>query len=519
MNMADRHLSSEPDRPPPLAHQAGAGDHRRRSSCCSSSPPASISPAPPSRTSCAPRSSPSLNRSPAARVEIKSLHWNLSKLDIEIDDLTIHGLEAPGEVPYAHVDHISIHAKIISLFKKEIGLRYLALTRPVLHLITYPDGSTNQPTPKTKSTSSTDPVQEVFDLAVDQAVLSKGTLILNDRKLPFDVAANQLVANMTFSPNADPNLRQYNTSIKIGELSADYKGSRPILSNLETQLALRPNAADIKVLRWSSARSRFEASGTLVELPGSADRARLPRRLRRPRSRQPPQDPRPARRHPRPQRQSYVSRERLLLFRQHRYPQPHLSRQIHQLDRPVRELPLLRSIPAASPSTASTPRSSAEMSAATSKSPTGPMRKSSAAARRSPSPASPSNAPSLPSPPRPCFEKIRIDSAASGTINASWVGSPANADAVVALNLAPGGHPGTLRPAPHRRRQRHLQRTRQLARPLPTQPAHPRHAAHRSGLARARQPRQRQPAIHRRHPGPQRVHPRPRRLQRAEASV
>lgn len=199
------------------------------------------------------------------RVELKSLHWNLSKLDVEIDDLTIHGLEAANEVPYAHIDHASIHAKIIDLFQKKIGLSYLALTRPVIHIIVYPDGSTNQPTPKTKSANA-DPVQQVFDLAVDLAVLSNGTLLWNDRKIPFDVAANQLAAGLTFSPNTDPNLRQYNINIKIGELSAAFKGSRPILSNAETQIALRPNAADIKVLRWSSPRSRFEASGNLTDL-------------------------------------------------------------------------------------------------------------------------------------------------------------------------------------------------------------------------------------------------------------
>jgi translocation and assembly module TamB len=197
------------------------------------------------------------------RVELKSLRWNLSKLDIEVDDLTIHGLEAPSDVPYAHFDHMTIRAKIISLLRKEIGLRYLAIKHPVIHLMVYPDGRTNQPTPKTKK-SNTDPIQTVFDLAIGRAELSDGLLIYNDRKVPFNIAADKLSAGLTFTPNADLNKRQYDLLLRIGNLATDFKRGPSLVSNAETQLALRPTEADIKVLRWSSPRSRLQASGRLV---------------------------------------------------------------------------------------------------------------------------------------------------------------------------------------------------------------------------------------------------------------
>src|SRR5947209_4043783 len=198
-------------------------------------------------------------------VELKSLRWNISKLDVEIDDLTIHGLEGPGEVPYAHLDHLTIHAKIIALLQKKIGLRYLAATHPVIHLIAYRDGHTNQPTPKAKSKGG-DPILEVFDLAIDSAVLSDGLLIYNDRKVPFNVAANKLAAGLSFKPNTDLNRREYDLSLKIGDLSTDFKQGAPLISNAQAEIALHPTEADIKVLRWSSPRSRLEASGRVVNL-------------------------------------------------------------------------------------------------------------------------------------------------------------------------------------------------------------------------------------------------------------
>ncbi len=84
------------------------------------------------------------------RVELQSLSWNVCHLAVEVDGLTIHGLEGPGELPYAHVDRLYARARILSLLDAKLGLDYLEADRPAVHLIIYPDGSTNQPTPKAK---------------------------------------------------------------------------------------------------------------------------------------------------------------------------------------------------------------------------------------------------------------------------------------------------------------------------------------------------------------------------------
>jgi len=70
------------------------------------------------------------------------------RLQAEIRDLTVHGLEAPGEVPLAHVDRVVARIKVISLLETHFGFKFITLDHPVVHLIVYPDGSTNQPTPK-----------------------------------------------------------------------------------------------------------------------------------------------------------------------------------------------------------------------------------------------------------------------------------------------------------------------------------------------------------------------------------
>ena len=59
------------------------------------------------------------------RVELAAFHWNLSQLAFEADGLTIHGLEAPGQLPYVHVDHALVRMHIISFLQRQISLEQM----------------------------------------------------------------------------------------------------------------------------------------------------------------------------------------------------------------------------------------------------------------------------------------------------------------------------------------------------------------------------------------------------------
>ena len=55
-----------------------------------------------------------LEKATGGTVELQSLHWNLSKLEIEGKGLTIHGLEPAAEFPLAHVDRLYVRLHIVS---------------------------------------------------------------------------------------------------------------------------------------------------------------------------------------------------------------------------------------------------------------------------------------------------------------------------------------------------------------------------------------------------------------------
>ena len=57
-----------------------------------------------------------------ARVEIGAFHFRLWGLRAEIDNLTLHGLEAADQPPLFHADRIDASIRIISFFGRQIAL-------------------------------------------------------------------------------------------------------------------------------------------------------------------------------------------------------------------------------------------------------------------------------------------------------------------------------------------------------------------------------------------------------------
>jgi len=93
-----------------------------------------------------------LEQMTGAHAELKSFRWSLWRQEFEGRDLTLHGLESSDQVPYVHADRLLVRLKVLSLLRRQIGIRRLELERPVVHIIVYPDGSTNQPGPRMKVT-------------------------------------------------------------------------------------------------------------------------------------------------------------------------------------------------------------------------------------------------------------------------------------------------------------------------------------------------------------------------------
>ncbi|HUB16984.1 MAG TPA: translocation/assembly module TamB domain-containing protein [Acidobacteriaceae bacterium] len=204
-----------------------------------------------------------LQKSTGGRVQLRKFTWRLTHLEFVADDLTIHGLEGPDQIPYAHIDRLYVRLQILSFFRPKIGLNYLEADHPVFHLIVYPDGSTNQPRPKHPSTGST--TNQIFDLAIARTVLSDGVAILNERSIPFDLAANRLAAQVSYVPTHD----RYVGTLHVEDLVAQRGADTPVHSVVDASIEAGRNSASLVSLVLQSGpqgakqKTVLRASGVL----------------------------------------------------------------------------------------------------------------------------------------------------------------------------------------------------------------------------------------------------------------
>ena len=200
------------------------------------------------------------------KVELGALKFDIWHLALEADHLVIHGLEGPGEAPYLAADRIYVRVKLLNFLAhakgesggSPIGLSLLRVEQPSVHLIIDKNGKTNQPVPK-HTTPSTEPLQDtLLDLKAEEVELVHGVALVNDRAIPFNLAAADLNATVKY-------LR-----------ASDRYGATLDLRDLRTQMAKEPEAKsslhlEAQVGRDMAELTNFEFhSGDHSELTASA---------------------------------------------------------------------------------------------------------------------------------------------------------------------------------------------------------------------------------------------------------
>jgi translocation and assembly module TamB len=198
-----------------------------------------------------------LEKATGGTVEMRSLTWNVSKMEVEAKDITIHGLEPAIEAPLAHVDRLYARVHVVSFFSADIDLPQLTLDQPIIHVIVKPDGSTNVPEPKIKSTGN--PLQQLFDLAIGKAEVHNGALLLDQQKIPLDFKAYDLGLVMGYQITD----KRYDGTLQIGKMDAQFPDLRDIPAAAKAEFSLWRNRAQVRSLNVMSQKSTLEMSGTV----------------------------------------------------------------------------------------------------------------------------------------------------------------------------------------------------------------------------------------------------------------
>src|SRR5581483_5110368 len=152
--------------------------------------------------------------------------------------------------------------KVISFFSRKISLEKFDIDGAVFHLIIYPDGSTNQPSPQAGRSGNDEEAKNLFDLAIKETAINNGTLIINQEKIPFVLGGKDLSAGMSYVPSQ----KAYDGHLDLAPLHIVYRehGSSGVVdAEVHTNFFLREKETEIKSLKISTKTSQVEANGTL----------------------------------------------------------------------------------------------------------------------------------------------------------------------------------------------------------------------------------------------------------------
>ncbi len=200
-----------------------------------------------------------LERTTGGRVELGSIHVVPFHFQVEVRELTIHGREGPREIPFAHVNSLMAQVKIWSLLRSGLGLNYVVLDHPVVHIILYSDGTTNQPEPKVKTTSPKQATEQLFALSISRFEVRRGELIWGDQRMALDFALRDVSADMSYLLFRGV----YEGNILLGKADSAFGGYRPFAWTAEVHFTLGKNHVQLRSLKATSGRSRLEATGQL----------------------------------------------------------------------------------------------------------------------------------------------------------------------------------------------------------------------------------------------------------------
>jgi translocation and assembly module TamB len=139
----------------------------------------------------------STEASTGGKVEIETFHFYWAHLTAVATDFVIHGTEPAGTAPMLRVARAQLNLRLFTSLHHLWDITYLGIDRPQANVIVYPDGHTNIPSPRQKSSGS--PLESVVDLAIGRFELTNGLIAFAAQKYELSLRGNNLRALLSYN--------------------------------------------------------------------------------------------------------------------------------------------------------------------------------------------------------------------------------------------------------------------------------------------------------------------------------
>ena len=196
------------------------------------------------------------------RVAIGSFEFAWPKLHTVVTDFVIHGNEPAGSDPFARAGRVELDLRLFTSLKRLFELAYLGVDKLEVNVLVLPDGRTNIPTPKLKSTSDQTAVETVVDLAIGHFELTNSLIRFNSQQHPLDVRGNNLRAQFWYKILE----RGYRGLISLQPIYVVSGRNTPVKFTVTLPVAIQCDRIEIDNARISTAASEILINGSMANL-------------------------------------------------------------------------------------------------------------------------------------------------------------------------------------------------------------------------------------------------------------
>ncbi|HKD07335.1 MAG TPA: translocation/assembly module TamB domain-containing protein [Bryobacteraceae bacterium] len=139
------------------------------------------------------------NEATGGKTEVATFSFDVTHLQAVVTGFVIHGNEPASAQPFVRAAKAQLNFRFFTSIHRLLDITYLGVDRPQVNIVVFPDGRTNIPSPKQRSTSNKSTLETVVDLAVSHFEMTNGLVTFDSRTRPMNIQANNLRAQLYYN--------------------------------------------------------------------------------------------------------------------------------------------------------------------------------------------------------------------------------------------------------------------------------------------------------------------------------
>jgi translocation and assembly module TamB len=205
-----------------------------------------------------------LQRRTGGRVELRGFHLHTLGLRVEIDDLTIHGLEGARIAPLFHALRVAARLRIVSFFGAKFRVDELVVERPDVNVQFEKDGRSNLPAPQVRASNR--PWREtLFDWQIGRLELRDGSAVVNDRRVPLALEGRDFEFLLKYAAQAAGG-EAYVGNFEWKQVELAERKDAPFAFDISAKFTMHRDAFELDELVWKLPHSELKVRAELASL-------------------------------------------------------------------------------------------------------------------------------------------------------------------------------------------------------------------------------------------------------------